>query len=1082
MTSMNEMTHEEIFKNYEDLGYIIFPMKNNTKGVPKLPFCKGWQDLEKSYQWRKPPTKYEQKMTTGSAIQTGRRSNLTILDIDILKAGESSKDGMDYFINNLKDIKTKIVKTRSGGMHMYFNYCEDVKTTTKVQSYSIDIRSDGACVVCPPTPEYEFINDYEAIDMPQFLIDFINKKKEETRGRKKKVYDVKTIIEENNNNEFFIIDIEELKQIKNVVEILSEYSNNYKDWMTITYALKSCVFNNSAIIESQIIEIWEDFSIKSSLYDSVENFKIWDSINKTYVDINYLFYIAKLDFKITKTIKYVDIENIKKYKNVIEDDKNQYLDLQGYENKYKTILVKSPTGSGKSVQSLKMINTIVKNDPKIKILSIVSRKSLKDAQLNLFNNELNENYKKTWLDHLHDDEIKSDEFPENCKNKIDYENWINDHHQNLSNYITTSVYGKIYGSVSIDKIENLDDCKKWYKNDRLLLAKCKEDVKERDFQDYSIYLQQYEDFINDEEKRQELFIKNKNKYHNMQDYEKIKNYNVNKLIIQLDSLGKLKAENFDGCVLYLDELNSLICHMVSSSTMKNKRIDVYRNIAHIIKHCSVLIGVDADLSSPIIDFVLKFREEEKTIIYNNTYQNYKGVKAYCFDSYELTKQHIFNNIYSEKSFPIIAVDSKSELEVIYEELKQKFKEISEEKYNYFIKNSLIYTRSEGSSTDLQNVNEKWANKIVFYSPRVLYGIDFKSEKKETVYIISVSGDTDPLTNSYRDHTLNAAEIAQQMNRNRNISQVKYYIRSNNCGLKGIHTIDEIKKENTAFLNGYTSMYNKLTNNINDYTIDDDGKIKINDSLINRLFYKNEWKNHILNSAKRYHFEQILLKKGFVINRIYDDEEYDNTILKNKLKITKQEILTNTEEINDDIIDKITLNKISEIDPKYIKRKEELINNVKILNLIDMDGRYDIENIDRFKNVICNDNDFKEHLNLRTLIANNEKIKQLLYNSKNKDFDIHQCKSVLTKIACIRDVEKYINIHPFQIVNKNDDEEADKEFEIINNFKFICKLFRIQIKNNPKTKYEYYKLLVVKMYKNVCNTIIASTFIRTYNKK
>ena len=160
MTSMNEMTHEEIFKNYEDLGYIIFPMKNDIKKLPKLPYIKKWQDLEKSHQWAKPPTKYEWKMITGTAIQTGIRSNLVILDIDILKDGENSKDGMEYFINNLQDIKTKVVRTPSGGIHMYFKYC-DVKTTTKVQGYSIDVRADGACIVCPPTLDYEFVNNYE---------------------------------------------------------------------------------------------------------------------------------------------------------------------------------------------------------------------------------------------------------------------------------------------------------------------------------------------------------------------------------------------------------------------------------------------------------------------------------------------------------------------------------------------------------------------------------------------------------------------------------------------------------------------------------------------------------------------------------------------------------------------------------------------------------------------------------------------------------------------------------------------------------------------------------------------------------
>ena len=81
---------KEYFKLFNDKNWIKFdcPLfnKNGKKGCsPPL----GWVDFDKTQ-----PVKIS---STGVSIQTGKQSNLIVIDLDLLKSGEENKfiDGLD---------------------------------------------------------------------------------------------------------------------------------------------------------------------------------------------------------------------------------------------------------------------------------------------------------------------------------------------------------------------------------------------------------------------------------------------------------------------------------------------------------------------------------------------------------------------------------------------------------------------------------------------------------------------------------------------------------------------------------------------------------------------------------------------------------------------------------------------------------------------------------------------------------------------------------------------------------------------------------------------------------------------------
>ena len=72
----------------------------------------------------------------------------------------------------------------------------------------------------------------------------------------------------------------------------------------------------------------------------------------------------------------------------------------------------------------------------------------------------------------------------------------------------------------------------------------------------------------------------------------------------------------------LEEINSLLEYVLNSSTLDDKRLQVYNMLCVIIGCSSYIVGVDADLSDIVIKF-FKFFDLNPYVIHNK-YQNASG--------------------------------------------------------------------------------------------------------------------------------------------------------------------------------------------------------------------------------------------------------------------------------------------------------------------------------------------------------------------------------------------------------------------------------------------------------------------------
>jgi len=146
-----------MISNDEVRKFLTMPTKN------KKAITKGWNKLTKSLR-------IEEGYNT--AIITGKKSNITVLDIDIPDKGET--DGRELIkMFGLDNCYT--VETPSGGLHIYFNYVKGIKNMVKIsidnKTYSADIRNNNGYILAPPSKDYKLIKDLEILNMPKSLID-----------------------------------------------------------------------------------------------------------------------------------------------------------------------------------------------------------------------------------------------------------------------------------------------------------------------------------------------------------------------------------------------------------------------------------------------------------------------------------------------------------------------------------------------------------------------------------------------------------------------------------------------------------------------------------------------------------------------------------------------------------------------------------------------------------------------------------------------------------------------------------------------------------------------------------------------
>lgn len=163
----------------------IVPWKKESNRIESISDLKGQGEF---FEYTNNNDEVKKGKITGSALLTGKISNIMVLDLD-RNHGDGTKDGIKAYKELIDSLQlteeekkqvfdTFTVKTPNGGLHLYFKYIEGLKNDSN-QDLSIDIRTDGGLIITPGSlrkigddiRQYTVYKDNPINDMPKSLFD-----------------------------------------------------------------------------------------------------------------------------------------------------------------------------------------------------------------------------------------------------------------------------------------------------------------------------------------------------------------------------------------------------------------------------------------------------------------------------------------------------------------------------------------------------------------------------------------------------------------------------------------------------------------------------------------------------------------------------------------------------------------------------------------------------------------------------------------------------------------------------------------------------------------------------------------------
>ena len=285
-------------------------------------------------------------------------------------------------------------------------------------------------------------------------------------------------------------------------------------------------------------------------------------------------------------------------------------------------------------------------------------------------------------------------------------------------------------------------------------------------------------------------------------------------------------------VVFIDEV-SLFCNDITHNDTLSKILKlVFVLLMRIIKNCHKIIVCQASINDNVFK-LLNFRDDANKLFVMNEYKNYKGINAHLYNDENNFYQKLQSNVTENKYF-LIASDSKSNVDNYYNLLYESATEENKQKF--------ILITSE-TKIKIEDASTQFKDKFVFYSPSIIYGVDFNIEEVQDVFLI------------LKGNTISPSESFQQITRTRKIKDV--YIFSSAKEHKPIYnTIDDVKT--------YYNDVNILHNTFNEMCtiVDENNDYNIMENTFYELFINNEYSVDVINTNKSEHLKNILTDRGF----------------------------------------------------------------------------------------------------------------------------------------------------------------------------------------------------------------------------
>lgn len=609
----------------------------------------------------------------GIAIMT-KRSNLTVIDID---KPEKVKI-LDKLINDCKFI----VKTRKG-FHLYFNRCNDIPNQTLLKI--LDVNTNLIYYI----PKY---NEYNVNNIKNG--EYINK------DGKKCYFDKYEDYKLNKNVEFNY----ELIKNEGLCD-LPEYAINYIDLLISLKDEEEPPKNKIRKTKPEII-LKPDYEIEKF------NINIMDNIMKILYDNNYFndlkkwLKVAYMCRNVNNTDECFNLFHkystmVEKYKNNTPAHNSQYFngnnkyDLNFDENAL-LLLVKRENGK---IFKEKLEHLFIENKYDDEIVKF-NRKYL-------IANESDEDYEthnEKFKDFINIDEFKF--------------------------LLIKSPYGTGKTRFMISLLnETLDENNKNFDVNYLNPITMIQDLTQPKFKKVV--------FITYRQSLAHTLYNELSEQYNFKHYQDIEgDININRVIIQLDSILRLNSDYYD--LIVLDELEGLLFHF-NSPLIKNQ-YTIYKKLESLILKSKKILCMDGDLYNRAYDFIyaMNFKQNWNNykICNGKTEKKNNQIKDTYYKIYQNTiqpnKKHFIFYNGDSIFYKNISDDLENGLKIVIVSMSANACNSIKEMFKNY--NICIHTGIEKNIKILRNYMEEWSKcDLLIYSPTIEAGVDFNMEYFDKCY-------------------------------------------------------------------------------------------------------------------------------------------------------------------------------------------------------------------------------------------------------------------------------------------------------------------------------------------------------------
>ena len=450
-------------------------------------------------------------------------------------------------------------------------------------------------------------------------------------------------------------------------------------------------------------------------------------------------------------------------------------------------------------------------------------------------------------------------------------------------------------------------------------------------------------------------------------------------VICVNSLQKLihiTDKEIGELVVYIDEIDSFL-KFTHNQTIDNMK-PIYLTLKRIVNKCAKLIVSDATILNNLFIF-LRNRVPTNSLLLTNSFRKYQGVQAFHHSDEQEFLDCLLANVEKNQGF-LYGSDSRKVVESHFELCKDAAPEWMRKEF------ILITQHNKFRITD---ATEQFRGKFVFYSPSIVYGVDFNNVGAFQDVFIYISG-----------KSIEPSQSFQQASRTRFISNLHFFGVEKDCSVphKTLLAVSNNIKHNVHDMPHIKQLF--AIANESDVV---EYQVKYFMGFYS-LYSYNQYINNIYKSNKVRHFKRILATHGFEVVEI-GDASNPTKVSKGMLGFMDQ--LTEARDAN-------LLEEYLHTDDKAQAKFESIHSRAKFLEIT---AREDLQ---KYKSILQNVKEFDDHNKIMRYLRTDKYINEKLEKSMKGNFDIATCSNPYLKVKALRTIEQQFDININSGVVNGDD--------------------------------------------------------------